>query len=163
MLRGLGQSSKHSTLEGSTATPWLEITWPKKWTVGHANEHLDCLTLRVWAWRIVKNSLRCAIWVAKSRLYTKMSSKNTKTNLRKSGLNAWIIRAWKVDRALERSNGITTNSQWPSWVRKVVLWISYPAHKLILKKTYVPWSSSRSSSTIGIEKWSLIFTALRAR
>ena len=78
------------------------------------NAHFERLTKNELALNVVKTSIRWATWSCVDELYTKISSKNTMTNLRRYGWKMEFIAAWKVDGAFVKPKGITRNSKCPS-------------------------------------------------
>jgi hypothetical protein len=93
------------------ATPCADTICPRYDTAGSPKEHLERLRTNLLSLSSWNTYFTCLRWSVQDELYTKMPLKKTSVNFRMKGFKMLFMRAWKVDGALVRPNGITRNSK----------------------------------------------------
>lgn len=94
----------------TTLTPFPKMVCPKFSTLALAKLHFFMLAYNSFSHKMSNTSCKCCKCSSKFLLYTKISSKNTNTNLLRQGLKIVFINSWNVKGALVCPNGITKAS-----------------------------------------------------
>lgn len=150
---GYGHCKTLKILEGSMATLWAEIIWPRYSIEVLPKLHFFLLAKNWWRKKVVRLSEGAPNEILDWDYKLKYHKKKTSTKRRRYGRNTSFIIDWKVARAFIRLMGITKNSQWLECIQKVVLWTSskttwiwwYPEIKSNFEKYRAPCSSSNIS------------------
>ena len=123
-ISGIGQFTMTETLEGSIFSSPPPTMWPKYTKEVFPNSHLDIFRNNYYFLMISKTFLTCLTCSSRDLLNIKISFKYTITNSSRKDLKTSFITLMNVVGALQRPKGITSHSNNPCLILKVVFQIS---------------------------------------